>query len=222
LFGAMLLLLLNSDRAFSASEAKTMHPVIEGSVETQGHTVHYLAAGPKTGQSVLLLHGAKFHSGTWKDLGTLEKLADAGFFAVAIDIPGFGKSAGWNINMKFFLSRLIDSLNIGRPVVVAPSMSGRIAFPLVANDPEKAAGFVPIAAVHTLMFTKKLENNPLPALVIWGSEDKMFKTEAYEALAARFEKSELLMLPGAGHAAYLDQPDRFHEELLNYLAGLGG
>jgi abhydrolase domain-containing protein 14 len=216
------LLLITPERAFSASEVKAMNPVTGSSVETQGHYVHYLAAGPRTGQSVLLLHGAKYHSGTWNDLGTLEKLADAGFRAVAIDIPGFGKSADWKIDGKVFLAELIDSLEIGHPVIVAPSMSGRIAFPLVVDSPERAAGFVPIAAVGTPMFTARLKDNPLPVLVIWGSADRMFKPADHRALAARFKKSELLMLPGAGHAAYLDQPDRFHEILLKYLSGLDG
>ncbi len=216
------LLLITPERAFSASEGKAMNPVTDSSVETQGHDVHYLAAGPRTGQSVLLLHGAKYHSGTWNDLGTLEKLADAGFRAVAIDIPGFGKSAGWKIDVKVFLAELIDSLEIGRPVIVAPSMSGRIAFPLVVDNPERAAGFVPIAAVGTPTFTARLKDNPLPVLVIWGSADRMFKPVDHRALAARFKNSALLMLPGAGHAAYLDQPDRFHETLLKYLSGLDG
>jgi abhydrolase domain-containing protein 14 len=189
--------------------------------------IHYLAAGPKTGQTVLLLHGAKFNSGTWKDLGTLAKLANAGFYAVAVDLPGFGKSAGWKVNTKTFLAELIDSLKkgsskIGRPVVVAPSMSGRLAFPFILNTPEKAAGFVPIAAVGTPLFTSKLSDNPLSVLVVWGALDRMFDPATYRALAARFRQSELLMLPDAKHAAYLDQPDLFHDGLLKYLAGLGG
>lgn len=214
------LLLITPPEAFSASQANTMNSISVERVGMQGHYVHYLATGPKTGQSVLFLHGARYHSGTWNDLGTLTKLADAGFRVVAIDLPGFGESAGWKIDEQVFLAELIDSLKIGRPVIVAPSMSGRIAFPLVANNPEKAAGFVPIAAVGTPKFTARLKDNPLPALVIWGSADRMFEPAAHKALAARFKKSELLMLPGAGHAAYLDQPDRFHESLLKYLADL--
>jgi len=197
-----------------------MNPITVNRVEIQGHDVYYLAAGPVGGPSVLLLHGARYHSGTWKDLGTLEKLADAGFRAVAIDLPGFGKSTGWKIDENVFLAELIDSLRIARPVVIAPSMSGRIAFPLILNNPMKAAGFVPIAAVGTAAFTAKLKDNPLPALVVWGSADPMLKPAAHRALSARFLKTELLMLVGARHAAYLDQPDRFHEALLKFLAGL--
>jgi pimeloyl-ACP methyl ester carboxylesterase len=101
-------------------------------------------------------------------------------------------------------------------------MSGRIAFPLIVNHPEKATGFVPIAAVGTARFTQQLDENPVPVLVMWGSEDRMFSPATHRALAAGFAKSLLLELPGAQHAAYLDQPELFHEALLKFLAGLGG
>ena len=215
------ILLMTPVRAFSASEVKAMNPVTHGRVEIRGHTVHYLAAGPDAGQSVLLLHGGKYDSGTWNSLGTLETLSRAGFRALAIDLPGFGKSEGWKINEKFFLVELINALKIGRPVIVAPSMSGRLAFPLVLKNPEKAAGFVPIAAVGSPLYSKRLKDNPLPALVLWGSTDPMFKPKVHSDLAACFKRSELLMLSGAGHAAYLDQPGLFHEALLKFLAGLG-
>ena len=76
--------------------------VSDGSVELQGHRVHLLTAGPKTGRAVLLLHGGKFQAATWKTLGTLDVLADAGYRAVAIDLPGSGKSPGWKVDPQDF------------------------------------------------------------------------------------------------------------------------
>ena len=218
-------LLVAPERAFSSKEimeSGNTNAVTAGDVEVRGHSVHFLAAGPPKGQPVLLLHGAKFHSGTWKNLGTLKQLADAGFRAVAVDIPGFGKSDRWQYDSKNFLAELIDALEIGRPVVIAPSMSGRLAFPLILNNPERVAGFVPIAAVGTPAFTRMLKENPVPVLVVWGSADRMFSASGHRALAASFTKSELLTLKDAQHAAYLDQPDTFHAGLLKFLAGLSG
>lgn len=38
--------------------------------------------------SILLLHGIRFSSETWLNLQTLSKLAEVGYHAVAIDLPG--------------------------------------------------------------------------------------------------------------------------------------
>ncbi len=81
--------------------------VSDGTVELHGHPVHLHTAGPKTGRAVLLLHGGKFKAATWKMLGTLDVLADAGYRAVAIDLPGSGKSPGWKVDPQTFLADLL-------------------------------------------------------------------------------------------------------------------
>jgi abhydrolase domain-containing protein 14 len=195
--------------------------VSDGSVEVQGHPIHLLTAGPKTGRAVLLLHGGKFNAGTWKKLGTLDVLADAGYRAVAIDIPGSGKSPGWQLNPKTFLAELIALLDIGRPVVLSPSRSGNLSFPLILDHPGKVSGYVPIAPVGVKQYASKLKESPVPALVVWGQRDQLFPPAMAKTLAAGFKTAEVLILPEAKHPAYLDQPDLFHKALLKFLASLG-
>jgi abhydrolase domain-containing protein 14 len=189
-------------------------------VEFQGHRIHTLTAGPEDGRSVLLLHGAKFHSGTWKKLGTLDVLATANFRAVALDIPGFGKSPRWRPDRAKFLAELLPSLEIGRPVIVAPSMSGAWVFPLILEHPELVAGFVPVAPAGTPKYAPRLKKSPIPTLVFWGEEDEVFPVSQAKTLAASFAKSKVVILPGAAHPAYLDQPERFHQALVEFISGL--
>ncbi len=195
--------------------------VSESAVELQGHRMHLLVAGPKTGRSVLLLHGAKFNSDTWKKLGTLGVLADAGYRAVAIDLPGSGKSASWAVDSRSFLAQLLVALDIGRPVVISPSRSGNLSFPLIVGHPEKVSGYVPIAPVGVDEFASQLKQSPVPALVVWGAQDQLFRPALAQTLAAGFKHAEVVILPKAKHPAYLDQPQLFHEALLKFLANLG-
>ncbi len=201
--------------------AAAVAEVAEGSVEFQGHPMHLLTAGPEKGRAVLLLHGGRYDSGTWKKLGTLDVLADAGYRAVAIDLPGAGKSPGWKVDQKTLLVELIGSLDIGRPVVVSPSRSGNLSFPLILDHPEKVSGYVPIAPVGVSEYASKLKESPVPALVVWGEQDRLFRPAMAKTLAASFKTAEVVILPKAKHPAYLDQPDLFHEALLKFLAGLG-
>ncbi len=200
--------------------AAAVAEVAESSVELQGHQIHMLRAGPDKGRAILLLHGGKFDSGTWKKIGTLDVLADAGYRVLAIDLPGSGKSPGWSVDPKTFLVELIAVLDIGRPVVLSPSRSGNLSFPLILDHPEKVSGYVPIAPVGVKQYASRLKENPVPTLIIWGEQDRLFPHAMAAKLSAGFKTAKVVILSGAQHPAYLDQPHLFHKALLNYLAKL--
>ncbi len=184
--------------------------VQELTAELEGHPIRGLVAGPEGGRPVLLLHGAKFSSSTWKKLGTLERLAGAGYRALAVDIPGFGRSPRWDFDRDAFLANLLPVLGLQKPVVVAPSMSGRVAFPLILRHPERVAGFVGIAPIGAQRYTPLLKGRAVPALIVWGERDNLIPVSQAAKLAAAFDDATVVILPAARHPAYLDQSERFH------------
>lgn len=192
----------------------------EARMEFQGKPLFRITAGPEEGRPVLLLHGAAFDSETWQKLGTIDALAKAGHRVIAVDLPGFGKSPANNIAPSSFGIDLLTHLGIDRAVVVSPSMSGRVSLPLVHLHPQRLAGFVPIAPVGSVEYASKLKNSPVPALVVWGEKDKLLPSAQARKLAKGFDKAEVLILPGARHPAYLDQPRMFHEGLLKFIEEL--
>ena len=208
--------------AFLVGVSVAVAEITDDWVEIQGHRVHLLTAGPEKGRAVLLLHGGKFKASTWRKIGTLDVLAEAGYRAVALDRPGSGESPAWELDPATFLSELIPLLEIGKPVVISPSRSGNLSFPLILDHPELVSGYVPIAPVGVKQNASKLKGSSIPTLIVWGEKDRLFAPKMAKTLAAGFKSAKVVILPDAKHPAYLDQPELFHKELLAFLAGLDG
>lgn len=183
----------------------------------EGGALHLLAAGPADAPVVLLLHGARFEAETWRELGTLDVLAEAGYRALALDLPGFGASDRFPATDSF-LAAVLARLEVDRVTVVAPSMSGQLAFPLVLDHPERVVGLVAVAPVAIPTDRERLAEIRVPILAIWGEEDTVVSPELGRELVAAVPGAEWLSLAGAGHPCYLDRPEEFHRALLDFLA----
>ena len=194
--------------------------IAEGELVLSGKKLHYLEAGERGGTTMLLLHGARFTSDTWRELGTIDKLADAGYYVVALDLPGFGRSQSVDIDRNELLVTIMDALAIDKAVVVSPSMSGAFSFPLVIHATDRVLGFVPVAPAGIDANVKALRNVSIPTLVVWGENDQIIPLEKSVVLTAAITDSRRVILRGASHPCYLDSPDEFHHELIAFTESL--
>jgi abhydrolase domain-containing protein 14 len=178
--------------------------------------IHYLEMGDMDASiAILLLHGSSFSAQTWQDLGTIELLASRGYRVVAIDLPGYGRSAASSGNPDDFLLAAMDTLNLERPIVISPSMSGRYSLPVVAKHSEKLRGFVAVAPVAIKQYQKLLQGVMLPTLAIWGSDDRSVSPSQADLLCQLMPNAHKIILPEAGHACYMNATDGFHEQLIH-------
>lgn len=198
-------------------------PVESRVVPVGAASVHLLEAGPADGPPLLLLHGASFQAATWRELGTLELLAAEGFRAVAVDLPGWrGETPAADHDPASFVAELLDALGLERAAVLSPSMSGRYTFPLLTAAPERVTAWVAVAPAGTPAALDGLRGLAVPTLVLWGTADRTFPAAQADELAAVLDDAEVALLDGAGHACYLDEPDRFHERLTGFLHRVHG
>ena len=66
---------------------------------------------------------------------------------------------------------------------------------------------------------RSLEGIAVPTLVLVGAEDKSFLA-ATDYMANKIKGSTKVVIPGAGHAANLHQPEAFNRAVTDFLAGL--
>lgn len=189
-------------------------------VEVEGGRVHYLIEGDDKGRPIVLPHGASFQAESWKEIGTMKALAQAGYKVVAVDLPGFERSSPSHGAAPTWLRVLLDLLKIERPVVVSPSMSGRFALPLVTSEPQRVSGFVAVAPVGIPSYKDQLHRITAPVLAVWGENDRTIPLEQADLLVNAVSKGRKVIIPGGSHAPYMSDPAMFHQELLGFLGEL--
>lgn len=183
-----------------------------------GSDVFYFVAGEHTAPNVVLLHGASFSAETWRELGTIELLANSGYRVYAVDLPGYGRSEPNDVSPDVWLRELLDELGIGRCVLVSPSMSGQFALPALVKAPDRFQGFVAIAPVALPKYLNELIGSEVPVLAIWGSDDDLVPQEQAQQLVGTVRSGRKVVIEGGSHAPYMNQTKAFHEELAQFLA----
>jgi pimeloyl-ACP methyl ester carboxylesterase len=171
---------------------------------------------------VVFLHGASFNAQTWVDNGILAATISAGFCCFAVDIPGYGQSEAVPHDRLSWITALLEILEVDRPALISPSMSGGYSLPFAAAHPEKLAGLVAVAPVRIADYAPRLANSHLPLLAIWGENDSQMPPSQADALVAGRPERKKVVLTGAGHACYMNKPKEFTAELLAFLKKLGG
>lgn len=95
------------------------------------------------------------------------------------------------------------------PIIVGASIGGRVAL-------KYAAARFPVRGLPLLAPGRVLEESiveaysqfQFPVRIVCGSEDRIVSLEELRDLANRLPNGKLTVYEGAGHAAYLDNPER--------------
>ena len=146
----LLLLLLSVSVAQAQPEAALRLADENGKFTTLDDAqIYYITEGNPQNPAVMLIHGFGGSTVTWRE--TLPALAEAGFYAVALDLPPFGlsdKSADLTYNraqMADWTAALMDELDIEQAVIVGHSMGGAVTARFAQRHPERVQGMVFVA-----------------------------------------------------------------------------
>ncbi|XP_061639396.1 protein ABHD14B [Phyllopteryx taeniolatus] len=206
--------------------------VSEGSVEVPCCTspLFFRQSRPSSGDakmSVLLLHGRRFSSENWLSVGTLHALANAGYRAVAVDLPGLGRSSSaeapaavGELAPAAFLTDVCERLRLSPVVLISPSLSGMYSLPFLLQQQHLLRGYIPVAPVCTdKISAQQYRSVKVPTLIVYGDGDTELGQASLSNLS-QLANHSVAVMKGAGHACYLDDPDAWHRLLMDFLAKL--
>lgn len=201
----------------------------EGSVQVHGCSapLFFRQSEPSSGEarvSVLLLHGIRFSSENWLNIGTLDTLARAGCRAVAIDLPGLGHSksaeapaAVGELAPAGFLKEVCEELKLSPVVVISPSLSGMYSLPFLMQHQDLIRGYIPVAPICTDKFTaEQYHSVKVPSLIVYGDQDSQLGELSLRNLS-NLANHSVVVMKGAGHPCYLDDPDTWHKAVTDFL-----
>lgn len=158
--------------------------VSRAAIQVDGEAASYLTVA-QDGPVVLLLHGT-YWSRAW--LPVLDRIADAGFRPIAVDLPGMGRSGG-ELNPETatapalvdWVVRFTSALNISGPVAVAGhDIGGAIAQHLLVHNRLEVTR---LALVDSVTY----DSWPVPSVARFRDPETVAATTADEFLAARRE-----------------------------------
>jgi pimeloyl-ACP methyl ester carboxylesterase len=133
------------------------HPI---TVPVNGGSLFIDDGGGRSGIPIVLIHGNGGSSAQWRS--QLEHFRSSGRRAIAIDLPGFGRStapANGDLSldaMAAAIDRAVDAIGVGRFVIAGHSYGGAVVAKYAALHPQKVAGVVYVdAAAMKLPLTKE-------------------------------------------------------------------
>lgn len=172
----------------------------------------------KNTKNMLLLHGWAFTSKNWEDIGVFDHFSRLGFNVYAIDYPGFGKSPssekygidrGKITNGSKLVNDYLAASGLDHAFLLGASMGGGIVMHSILDFPQKVDGVIAVAPAWVENEENRMKKIEKPVLFIWGSEDSVISPDLGKIYSKAVNGSELEIIKGAGHPAYLHNPEEF-------------
>jgi pimeloyl-ACP methyl ester carboxylesterase len=136
----------------------------EPTLEIGEHRHTALAAGPETGELVLLLHGWPEFADSWT--AELRALGAAGWHAVAVDQRGYAREARPSEVESYSIDHLaadalsfVDALGAGRFHLVAHDWGGMVAWVLASRHPERLRSLSVLATPHPVALQRSAQSD---------------------------------------------------------------
>lgn len=193
-------------------------------IETDESNIYGRCAGQPESPLILGIHGWSQRNGahTWEPL--LKPLAEAGYFAVSVDMPGWGRSKALHDGdmtaeeAQAVVWEILKDLGHETAVLMGKSWGGRIAYKCAIAHPARVSHLVLSApALHPSVMQSAHTLKPA-VLMAWSEDDATIPIDYGRAMVKALPAVDFVTYPTGGHSAAMNNADDFAPKILEFLS----
>jgi len=190
-------------------------------IDTEYANVYAKSAGKQGAPLVLGIHGYSQRNGwhTWEPL--LAPLAEAGFWVVSVDMPGWGQSVLQkpqrltNGTAVDAVIQIMDGLGAETAVLMGKSWGGGVALDTAVAQPHRITKLILTAPVRRSL--DDLANLTQPVLLAWAKDDPVIPYEYAQKYVQHIPCIQLETYETGGHSAAQKNADNFAPKAIAFL-----
>ncbi len=189
-------------------------------IETQFGTVFGKSAGRQGDPLVLGIHGYSQRNGwqTWQPM--MAPLAEAGYWVVSLDMPGWGQSVAQrpldNDDYVAVIIAILDKLEAETAVLLGKSWGGGITLEAALQYPERISHLILTAPARRNL--DPLAELSQPVLMAWAEDDQVIPYKYAAAYTEKIPDIQLETYPTGGHSAAPKNVEDFAPKAIQFLA----
>lgn len=180
-----------------------------------------MAHGDPSSELVLGIHGWSQRNGwhTWEPL--IMPLGEAGFYALSVDMPGWGQSKSWGSEplssgqAVAAILAILDATGKRNAALMGKSWGGRVALQAALDHPLKVSKLILTAPAYNDF--SRLSELVQPILLAWSEDDPVIPFEYATRFEANVPHIEVVSYPSGGHSAAQKNADDFAPRALTFL-----
>jgi pimeloyl-ACP methyl ester carboxylesterase len=193
-------------------------------IETEYGNVYGKSMGDPNAPLILGIHGMSERNGahTWEPM--LQPLAEAGYYAVSVDMPGWGKSPEWRrlktqptSAVVWAIIAIMDGLNAEKATLMGKSWGGGVALATTLVHPERVERLILTAPAYPDF--SRLVGISQEMLMAWAEDDEVIPFNYAGIFKAVIANIQLETYPTGGHDAAIENIEDFAPKAIRFLAG---